>query len=519
MSDPDHRPLPTPTGPNLDPDPAWARVPFYPLPLGLALIAVAYVQTDVSVWAALRAMLVVLLGSLALLVVAVIVARGRHLGALIAAAAIVLLRTSDLPHTLVAALLLALAGGALIYFARLRRAPVLSSATRLLNIGSVALVFVLIGQAVVAGVPARISADLRDSSAVSSSFRAAAADPPDIYLLMLEDYPRADTLRRLFGFDNSAFLDNLTAYGFSVAGNSSSNYMYTSLNLAALFHMQYLADLPAFRSWQAGQSAAPSLRELINHNPVFDHLRSAGYAIFSSASRWELESVRAADTYCGAEQVNEFELQAIGDSLVGSALDVFAHGWRAGRDRSVVNAELACVDAATRTAVAGPRFVLGHIDAPHIPVVFDATGEAAPAAVYSDTAQGVRTTPEEFRRAYVAELQYLNSRVLGLVREVQTRSARPPIVIVMSDEGSESHLDWSNGANSDLQERFGTLFAASTPGHPALFGDRPLTVNVFPTLLNAYFGIALSVRTPRFFVSTAEDRLDLTETADPFAPR
>ena len=58
MSDPDHRPLPAPTGPNLDPDPAWARVPIYPLLLGLALIAVAYVQTDVSVWAALRAMLV-----------------------------------------------------------------------------------------------------------------------------------------------------------------------------------------------------------------------------------------------------------------------------------------------------------------------------------------------------------------------------------------------------------------------------------------------------------------------------
>ena len=258
MSDPDHRPLPAQTGPNLHPDPNWARVPFYPLLLALALIAVAYIQTDVSIWAALRAMLVVLLGSMALLIGAVAVARGRHMGALIAAAAIVLLRTSDPPHALVAALLLALAGGALVYFARLRRAPVLSSATRLLNIGSVALVFVLIGQALVAGVAARVADDLRDSSAVSSSSRAAAADSPDIYLLMLEDYPRADTLRRLFGFDNSPFLDTLTAGGFSVARNSRSNYMYTSLNLAALFHMQYLADLPAFRSWQAGQSPPPA---------------------------------------------------------------------------------------------------------------------------------------------------------------------------------------------------------------------------------------------------------------------
>jgi hypothetical protein len=498
-------------------EPAWARLPFHPVLLGFALVAVAYLQTDVSVWAALRPLLAVLLLSITLLLVAYLVVRDANLAGLLATAVIVLLRTSDLPHAAVALALLCLAALALGYFARVRRASVLASATRLLNIGSVALIAVLILQAVASGIPSRLASDLRSADpAGRTAGRASATDPPDMYLIMLEDYPRADTLQRLFAFDNSAFLNSLKTDGFSVASNSRSNYMYTALNLTAVLQMNYVTDLPALGAWKAG-TTAPSLRGLINDNPVFDRLRSAGYTIYSSASRWESETVRAADVYCGADQLNEFEVRTIRDSLVGSLLDVVAAGWQAGRDRSVVNAEVSCVDAAARAAAGGPRFVLGHIEGPHIPVVFDSAGGPAPLSVYSDTAQGVKTTQDAFRRAYVAELQYLNRRILELVAEIRRTAVRPPVIIVMSDEGSESRLDWQQGARSDLRERFGTLFAASTPGHPSLFGDAPTTVNVFPTLLNAYLGTSLATWPARFFVSSSAERLDVTEIPDPFA--
>ena len=57
-----------------------------------------------------------------------------------------------------------------------------------------------------------------------------AADPatPDIYILMLDGYPRADSVTRLFGDDNRPFLDALEDRGFEVAENSQSNYMFTA---------------------------------------------------------------------------------------------------------------------------------------------------------------------------------------------------------------------------------------------------------------------------------------------------
>ena len=66
MVAPDHRLLPAQTGPPPQREPAWARIPFYPVLLGFALVAVAYIQTDVSVLAVLRTLGVVLVGSLAL---------------------------------------------------------------------------------------------------------------------------------------------------------------------------------------------------------------------------------------------------------------------------------------------------------------------------------------------------------------------------------------------------------------------------------------------------------------------
>jgi len=242
---PDHRLLPAQTGPPPQHEPAWARIPFYPVLLGFALVAVAYIQTDVSVLAVLRTLGAVLVGSLAIYLIAWLLVRNRHLAGLIAAAAIVLLRTSDWPHALVAVLLLGLAAVALVVFARVRKTPVLPGATGLLNVGAWALVLVLVVQAAVSGIPGRIAADVRPFTPLPGGARAGTDPPPDIYVIMLEDYPRADTLSRLFDFDNSAFLGALESDGFTVSANSRANYMYTALNLTALFQMDYLGATSA----------------------------------------------------------------------------------------------------------------------------------------------------------------------------------------------------------------------------------------------------------------------------------
>ena len=65
----------------------------------------------------------------------------------------------------------------------------------------------------------------------------------------------------------------------------ASNYMYTELTLASLFHMQYVDDIPDREAVQVPYGL--SLRSTINSNPVWDELRSRGYVIATALSPWE----------------------------------------------------------------------------------------------------------------------------------------------------------------------------------------------------------------------------------------
>ena len=68
-----------------------------------------------------------------------------------------------------------------------------------------------------------------------------------------------------------------------------------------------------------------------------------------------------------------------------------------------------------------------------------------------------------------------------MVRDIQAKSSRPPVIVIFSDHGTRF---WPE----DKAEMFHSLFLAATPGHPGLFPDDNTPVNVLTRLLNAYTG-------------------------------
>jgi hypothetical protein len=111
-------------------------------------------------------------------------------------------------------------------------------------------------------------------------------------------------------------------------------------------------------------------------------------------------------------------------------------------------------------------------------------------------------------------VQYVNGRTLELIDTVLASSAVPPIIIVMSDHGSRSEpLDPRNPDPELVRERFGSLFAADTPGHPGLFPDDVAPVEVMGRLLNTYFGV--EVRDPgEGIFTTGNSQYDLIQLGD-----
>lgn len=492
---------------------ALASLPWYPVATAAVIVFAAFLDSDVSVHAALRPFLLIVAGAALLTVISTKVL-GWTRGPALATCLILVVRSGDPLHASIALLLVALAGVTWMLARRILPAVDFRNPNRLLNAATLVLAASMLLTAAITGTVWRI--DLEQGRSFAGTLPAEAVEQPrdpDIYLILLDGYPRADTLERLFGFDNTPFLSELKHRGFEVADSSRSNYMYTAMSFTSVLHMQYVQEIPG--TVGTGTPYGASLRTLINHNPVWDRLRSRGYQIAASQAPWETVGMRDADLFCG-DEINDFELYLLRTTLVGLVVNAINPSFKGDQHRGVINQAFDCLRLIS-APTASPKFVFIHVGGPHLPVVFTRSGGAADLDVFGDTTQELHVTDERFASAYTDELQYLNSRVL----EASDRLAqRPdaPIVILMSDHGSESRLDWADSSRSDLQERFSNFFAARTPSMPSTFPHDMTPINLFPILFSKYFDERIPLHDARFFLSPIRNKLDFTEIPDPAPP-
>ena len=66
---------------------------------------------------------------------------------------------------------------------------------------------------------------------------------PDIYVIILDAYGRADALEQYYGFDNTPFLTELSDMGFETVPCARSNYQYKVLSIPSLLNMGYIDEL------------------------------------------------------------------------------------------------------------------------------------------------------------------------------------------------------------------------------------------------------------------------------------
>src|SRR4029079_4030218 len=104
---------------------------------------------------------------------------------------------------------------------------------------------------------------------------------PDIYILILDAYGRADVLRDYYHFENT-LVPELEKLGFTVPPKAASNYAQTALSLASSLNLEYLPAL-CDRQLSVGEPRA-RLADLISRNRVFETFTTAGYRIRSYSS-------------------------------------------------------------------------------------------------------------------------------------------------------------------------------------------------------------------------------------------
>jgi hypothetical protein len=338
---------------------------------------------------------------------------------------------------------------------------------------------------------------------------------PDIHIVLLDAYPRADTLERLFGYDNSPFLAALEERGFTVAPLAHSHYMYTDLTLTAMFHGRHIVDIPELASLVGEEHQPARLRSALNDAPMLRLFQERGYSLIANAPVGEgIALRRAADRFLPASGLNEYERYMLGSTVIGSVMTALDPARPQELWKPWLFDGLSSISSAAALETDGPKLVFTHVPAPHLPVVVDADGNPADPAFAGDFAPPAGAEDPGFRAAYLGQLEYLNGQILRQVDAAPIDD--DAIVVLLSDHGSESKLDWFNPDNSDLLERFSIFFAARTPSYPAFPEDISPT-NLLPILADELLSSDIPTAADRFFASQGHWVLrTLAEIGDPF---
>jgi hypothetical protein len=325
---------------------------------------------------------------------------------------------------------------------------------------------------------------------------------PNMYVLLLDAYPRADVLRSIYDFDNAAFLESLASRDFHVATDSRSNYWFTSLSLATLFYGKELEAVPDFERVISGrEEPRPSWRIALSANPMFEFLHRRGYRIAASASGWSDVDLRSADIWLDSGSISNFESSLLRSTFIADVMDVVAPAFYPDQKRDRIDFAFRAVeDIASRHGP--PTFTWIHVPAPHPPVALAADGTVVTwpnaDAFFGVTVEQMGIDAEEYERRFTEQLAYVNSRILESV-DVITREDPGAVVIVMSDHGPGNPED--SGETIDYGARLHNLFAARTPGHEP-FSETVTPINVLRVLCNTYFGTDLAVSPDTSYSST-----------------
>jgi hypothetical protein len=331
----------------------------------------------------------------------------------------------------------------------------------------------------------------------------APAAPADIYYIVFEEYPGEATLRDVFGFDNSPFLQALEQRGFFVAHDAAANYPRTSLSLASSLNMQYLDDVSRRTN---GEGQERVLVPFIASPQIVKVLKSMGYR-YVHAGSWYTPTASSpeADVEIRHGALSEFATALVRTSAIlplGSRLGLTSR-YLDFRRREFDRVLFQFRELARVPRLKGPKFVFAHIINPHDPYVFDRQGHYVPQE---------KEAGRKNRRNFIDQLVYLNSKILELVDTLLAGSSgRRPVIVLQADEGPFPGVParWSSRNPLRLiRQKFLILNAFYLPGQGAPSPYAGITpVNTFRLVLNRYFGAGLPLLPDREFVFRGLSRL------------
>lgn len=331
------------------------------------------------------------------------------------------------------------------------------------------------------------------------------ASLPDIYYIILDGYTRADTLKAIYGFDNSDFINALEERGFYVPDLSLSNYSTTFLSLASSMNMRYVNDmvgkLGPERRWRL------PFYNMIRNPKVVRFLKSKGYRYVHFNTGWGATEKSDIADVSYSYTIPLLHSEFFNTLIRTTVLRLF--------EPSVAKAHLFKFEKLREIPhLKGPTFTLAHFLLPHNPYVFDRDGNIRH-NIPLDLQFKKKTGGWRAKDAYIDQLIFTNKMALELVDYIIDQSPFRPIVVLQADHGAASTRNLVVPDSIKHRERLSILNAyyvtekCKDELYPSI-----TPVNTFRLILKSYFDENYEKLPDRVFYSWYERPFDLIEATE-----
>jgi hypothetical protein len=303
---------------------------------------------------------------------------------------------------------------------------------------------------------------------------------PDIYVIIPDDYERADILTQYLHYDDSGFLQELRNRGFVVSDQARSPYSDSHLNIAALVNMDYLSGFRAVLG-EHSQDIRPVVRA-IEDSRAARTAKALGYQYVHIDTDEETFAGGNPDvsTFAVDDSFANLWLSKSILSKVGGSIGLNQQAKNARFRRSIRSgfAQLGSLRSDAR-----PKFVVFHTLLPHDPYIYGPHGEAV---TFPGSDEDLSS--ETGRAYYVHQLQYVSQLLLNSVDQIRAHAKTPPVILIQSDEGMELDSEvFGEAAARNIRVK--GLSALYLPGKgPVGVPNPPNGVNVLRFVFNQYFG-------------------------------
>jgi hypothetical protein len=344
------------------------------------------------------------------------------------------------------------------------------------------------------------------------------AEDPDIYVIVADAHGRQDVLRDMYGYDDGPFLQQLREKGFFVANASHGNYAFTQLSVAAMLNMRYLDEFKNIKL-----VTFEPLLPLLRNSTLVATLKGLGFHFITFETVLQDLCFPNSDDYISQHEpasITDFQQALIDTSLLsqfgGEKLKMWlmgAHPDLFHKLRQTILFELSQMPGAVK--LPGPKFVFLHLLCPHTPFVFSDDGSDPLQRGYgSNIDPGISSiyTVDMYRAFYSQQAQFIDGQLSNMIDQILARSRKPPVIVLLSDHGPRSKVNWDNSDPnaSDLRECMSNLTAIYLPPHPGFAGAASAAgglypsitpVNIFRVILNDYFDARLTLLPDRVYFS------------------